>query len=273
MAIITVSRELAAMGDETAKELARLLNYRLVDRRKLEERIKSYGVTEKKLEKYDERKPSFWDSLSQDRDDYLHYLKSAVLSEAKDGDCVITGRGAFAILKGLPGVLSVYLVSPRDVRTARVKSYFHCDEKRALQIIAKSDDDRIGFHRYFFEVDWRDTTNYHLTINTSRLHPAACAETIKTLLVNEISSETEESFKVRMNDLMLAQSIIHHVLYDKDIMVHFLEASVSNGCAHLFGVASSITIADAALEAAKEMPSIESVQSEIQVVHEYSVMP
>jgi cytidylate kinase len=273
MAIITISRELATLGDETAKELSRQLNYRLVDRCKLEERIKSYGVTGKKLEKYDDRKPSFWASLSQDRDDYLHYLKSAVLSEAKDGACVMIGRGAFAILRGLPGVVSVHLVSSKDVRTARVKSYFHCDEKRALQIIAKSDDDRIGFHRYFFEADWKDITNYHLTINTSHLHPAACAETIKSLLANVTSNETEELFRVRMNDLALAQSIIHHVLYEKEIMIHFLEASVSFGYARIFGVASSAAIADAALEAAKEVPSIESVQSEIQVVHEYSVMP
>jgi cytidylate kinase len=273
MAIITITRELAALGDETAKELSRQLDYRLIDRFKLEERIKSYGVTGKKLEKYDGRKPSFWASLSQDRDDYLHYLKSAVLSEAKDGGCVVLGRGAFAILTGLPGVVSVYLVSSKDVRTERVKSYFHCDEKRALQIIAKSDDDRIGFHRYFFEADWKDTTNYHLTINTSHLHPSVCAETIKKLLVTAASGETEELFRVRMNDLMLAQSIIHHVLYEKEIMVHFLEASVSLGRVRLFGVASSAAIANAAIEAAKEVPSIESVQSEIQVVHEYSVMP
>ncbi|MDR0623927.1 MAG: cytidylate kinase-like family protein, partial [Treponema sp.] len=78
MAIITISRELAALGDETAHELAKLLNYRLVDKQVLEEQIKSYGIAGHKFEKYDERKPSFWASLSQDRDDYLHYLKTAV---------------------------------------------------------------------------------------------------------------------------------------------------------------------------------------------------
>ena len=273
MAIITISRELAALGDEIARELAKQLNYRLVDRFKLEECIKGYGVTGQKLEKYDERKPSFWASLSQDRDDYLHYLKSAVLSETKDGNCVVIGRGAFAILNGLPGVLPVYLVSLKDVRAARVKSYFHCDEKRALQIISQSDQDRIGFHKYFFEADWRDPSNYKLTINTSHLHPSVCAELIKNLLSNTVNSETEDSFKIRMKDLILAQSIIHHVLYEKGVAIHFLEASVSLGSACLFGVASSASIVDAAINAAKEVPSIESVKSEIQVVHEYSVMP
>jgi cytidylate kinase len=273
MAIITISRELAALGDEIAKELEKLLNYRFVDRLKLEECIKNYGVTGQKLAKYDERKPSFWDSLSQDRDDYLHYLKSAILNETKDGNCIVIGRGAFAILNGLPGVLPVYLVSSTDVRIARVKSYFHCDEKRALQIISHSDQDRIGFHKYFFEVDWKDPSNYQLTINTSHLHPSICADAIKNLLSNTIEDDIENLFKIRMEELIMAQSIIHHVLYEKEIAIHFLEASVSLGNACLFGVASSVSIADAAINAAKEIPSIKSVKSEIQVVHEYSVVP
>jgi hypothetical protein len=62
-------------------------------------------------------------------------------------------------------------------------------------------------------------------------------------------------------------------LYEKEIPVHFLEVSVSLGCARLFGVVSSASIAEAALVAAKEMPAIENAESEIQVVHEYSVMP
>jgi cytidylate kinase len=273
MAIITISRELAALGDEIARELAKQLNYRYVDRFTLEERIKSYGVTEQKLEKYDERKPSFFASLSRDRDDYLHYLKSALLNETKDGGCIVIGRGAFAILSGLPGVLPVYLVSSTDVRTARVKSYFRCDEKRAMNIISQSDEDRIGFHKYFFEVDWKDPSNYQLTINTSRLHPSVCAEIVKTLLLNSVNSETEDLFKERMGDLILAQNVIHHILYEKEIAVHFLEASVSLGNACLFGVAASASIAEAAVQAAKEVPSLKNVISEIQVVHEYSVMP
>jgi osmotically-inducible protein OsmY len=73
--------------------------------------------------------------------------------------------------------------------------------------------------------------------------------------------------------MSLAQSIIHHVLYEKGLQVHFLEASVSENNAVLFGVASSAALVDAAMQAAKETPSIEKVHSEIQVVHEYSVMP
>jgi cytidylate kinase len=273
MAIITISRELAALGNEIAKELNKQLGYRFVDKLTLEDRIKSYGVTDQKLQKYDERKPSFFASLSQDRDDYLHYLKSAILNEAADGNCIIIGRGAFSILGDLPGVFPVYLVSTEDVRIARVKSYFHCDEKRSREIINQSDQDRIGFHKYFFDADWKNPKNYTLTINTSHLHPAFCAEMIKNLITSAVNEETETLFRQKMKELILAQSIIHHVLYEKEIAIHFLEASVSGSAACLFGVASSAALAEAAVNAAKEVPSVQSVSSEIQIVHEYSVMP
>jgi cytidylate kinase len=273
MAIITISRELAAMGDETAHELAKLLNYRFIDKRMLEERIKSYGVAGRKLEKYDERKPSFLASLSRDRDDYLHYLKTAVLTEAEQGPCVFIGRGASMIFKNVPGVLSIFLVAPFDIRVERVKSYFHCDDKRARQIVEQSDHDREGFHRYFFDMHWQDPGNYHLTLNTGHLHPVICAGIIKQLRDHIITPDEELKNAEGLKDLILGQRIKHHILYEKEVPVHFLEASVTAGVVTLYGVANSQALVEAAVSAARETAPAASLRAEIQIVQEYNVMP
>jgi cytidylate kinase len=272
MAIITISRELAALGDETAHELAKLLNYRFVDKQALEERIKSYGVVGRKFEKYDERKPSFWASLSQDRDDYLHYLKTAIYTEADQGGCVFIGRGASVVFRNVPGVISIFLVAPYDIRAERVKSYFHCDDKRARQVIEQSDHDRIGFHRFFFDIEWKDPGNYHLTLNTGHLHPVVCAEIIKNLRDHSFIPEIEAENAARLKELTLAQQIKHHIIYEKEIPIHFLEASVSNNMATLYGVANSQSLIEAALTAAREVAGSVTVQTEIQIVQEYTVM-
>jgi cytidylate kinase len=273
MAIITISRELAALGDETAHELAKILNYRFVDKLSLEERIKSYGVLDRKFEKYDERKPSLFASLSQDRDDYLHYLKAAIFAEAEGGNCVFIGRGAGAVFKNIPGVLSVFLVAPGEIRNERVKSYFHCDDRRARQIIEQSDQNRLGFHRYFFDIDWRSPDNYHLTLNTGHLSPMVCAELVKSLLKNLISGEIEAQNIQRLGELTLSQRVVHHILYEKELPIHFLESSVSGSVVTLYGVASSQALVEAAVSSAREVLSVTEVRSEIQVVQEYSVMP
>ncbi|MDR0557215.1 MAG: cytidylate kinase-like family protein [Treponema sp.] len=275
MAIITISRELAVLGDETAAELAKKLKYRLVDKNTLEQKIKSYGVDDARLKKYDERKPPLWASLSQDRDNYLHFLKTSMLAEANLGNAVFVGRGASVIFKDIPGVLSIFLVAAPEIRVERVKSYFHCDEKKAKRIIEKSDNDRSGFHHYFFDMDWRAPENYLLTLNTGRTHPSVCTEIIKQLADYHITEETQSLHETRIKEATLAQDIKHFILYEKEAPVHFLDVVVSMDKIVLYGVANSQALVDAAISAAieKAMSSSLTVVSEIQVVQEYSIVP
>jgi cytidylate kinase len=277
MAIITISRELATLGDETARELAKQLGYNLVDKNTLSERIKSYGVENSKLKKYDERKPSFFASLSHDRDDYLHYLKTAILEEAERGSCIFIGRGAGAILKNMPALISMFLAAPLEIRTERVKNYFHCDEHRARQIIERSDQDRIGFHRYFFDIDWRNPENYHISLNTGISPPAVCAEIVMLLKNRIFTPETEEQNRIHLKKLILEQRVKHNIMYEQGIPVHFLEVSANGNTVTLYGVVNSQGLFDSAMKAAQETAgSVESsvtIRNEIQIVHEYSVIP
>jgi cytidylate kinase len=273
MAIITISRELAALGDETAHELVGALQYRFIDKKSLEERMKDLGALERQMIKYDERKPSFLASFSQDRDDYLHYLKTAIYAEAGKGNCIFMGRGTNVLLRGIPGVLSVFLSSPAEIRQERVKSYFYCDERRSRQIIQQSDRDREGFYQYFFEQKWRNPENYHLALNTGHIHPKLCAALIKTILEQTNTEEQEAEHSRRIKDLILGQQVVHHIRYDKTIPIHFLEAAAESGSVTLYGVVNSPALIEAAVTSAKEVPEVNSVASEIQVVQEYSVIP
>ena len=273
MAIITISRELAALGDETAQELAKQLDRPLVDKHSLEERMKSCGVGDRMLAKYDERKPSLLASLSHGRDDYLHFLKTAIYGEAEQGSCIFIGRGVSMILKKVPGVFTVFLAAPMEIRLERVKSYFQCDENRARQILEKSDRDRIGFYRYFFETDWKDAGNYHLTLNTGHLHPEVCAEIIKYMRDRIITEEEEKQNIRRIIELSLEQKIKQAILYDKEITIHFLEIEVSKEKITLYGATSSQSLVEAAITVAREIAPLAEIQSEIQVVQEYAIYP
>ena len=273
MGIISISRELAALGDETARELAKQLGYRFVDKHTLEERIKSFGVDEEKLKKYDERKPSFISALSQDRDDYLHYIKTAILAEAEQGNCVLIGRGVRSVLKNVPAHIGVFLTASPEIRIERVKSYFHCDEIRAQQIIERSDHDRSGFHRYFFEINWKDPGNYHLALNTGTLSPMNCADIIRQLTEWMFTPEAEAKSVVRLKELILEQKIKQHILYEKEIRIHFLEVAFTGNTITLYGVTNSQAMVETTLEAAREAAGTNTVQSEMQIVHEYSLLP
>ena len=74
MAIIAISRQVAALGDEIAAAAAKKLGYKFIDRKSIEEKIVALGFSAEKLKKYDEKKPGFFASLAKDSDEYLYYL-------------------------------------------------------------------------------------------------------------------------------------------------------------------------------------------------------
>jgi cytidylate kinase len=273
MAIITIARELAALGEEVARELSRLTGYRLIDREYLEKRLTEYGVDAAKRDKYDEKKPGFWASLSQERDDYLHFLKAALFEEAIGGDCIVVGRGGNAIFKSVACLVSVKLVSPLALRIERVMKAYGCDERHALQIVEESDHNRSGFHKYFFSVDWADPRSYDLCVNTTKIESAQAAKLVDDYRKLVVDKAGEEAGKRRLAELLLGQRVVTEIVYAKKVPVHFLEAAADGGRIVLHGVANTQSAIDSALAAARSVPGVAEAESAIQVVQEFTVMP
>ena len=99
MAVITFSRQVAALGDEVAGALAKKLGYNFITRKEIEKRIVELGFPENKMPKFDERKPGFFASLTKDRDEYLNYAQYAILEAAEKKNVVIIGRGSLQDLQ------------------------------------------------------------------------------------------------------------------------------------------------------------------------------
>jgi cytidylate kinase len=273
MAIITISRELAALGEEIARELSKATGYKLIDREYLEKRLGDFGVGPEKRQKYDEKKPGFWASLSQERDDYLHFLKTALFQECLPGACIAVGRGAGAILKSVPSLVSVRVVAPLASRVERVMRFYSCDERHALQIVEQSDHDRIGFHKYFFSIDSADPREYDLVVNTARLDVPDAVKAIDGFRSIMVDADREKAGRDRVADLLLGQTVVSEIVYARKVPVHFLEAAAEGGRIVLHGVANTQAAIDSALAAARSVPGVVEAESAIQVVQEFTVMP
>jgi cytidylate kinase len=273
MAIITVARELAALGEEVARELSRITGYKLIDREYLEKRLTDYGMGAEKRDKYDEKKPGFWASLSQERDDYLHFLKAALFEETVGGDCIVIGRGGASIFKSVPSLIAIKLIAPLALRIERVMKTYACDERHALQIVEESDHNRIGFHKYFFSVDWTDPRSYDLCLNSIKVEPAQAAKVIDDFRKIAVDKAREEAGRRRLAELLLGQRVVTEIVYAKKVPVHFLEAAADGERIVLHGVANTQAAIDAALAAARSVPGVAEAESAIQVVQEFTVMP
>jgi cytidylate kinase len=273
MATIAIARELGALGEELAAELGRSTGFKIIDRDHLESRLAALGLNPEKHQKYDERKPGLWASLSQERDDYLHYLKLTLYEEAAEGSCIMLGRGAGAILKSMPNLASIRVTAPIADRISRIRKSFACDERHALQLIEQSDHDRSGFHKYFFSIDWHDPRNYGLVLNMGDFSLEDAAKIVDDYRRIVSSEERERAGKIRAKELLLGQRVVTEIVYVRKIPIHFLEAEARGGRVTLHGVANTEGVIEEALAAARSVPGVEETESTIQVVQEFTVMP
>ncbi len=269
MAIISISRQVAALGDEIATALAQKIGYSFIDRKQIEARIVELGFPKEKLAKYDERKPGFFASLVKDRDEYLNYLQYAMLEVAEKGNCILIGRGAFVILENIPNLVSLRFVSNDNVRLERLKNEFSWTDKQAQARIDESDNNRMGFHKSFFNVSNTDPQHYLLTLNTSVLSLDESVKIIEDLVKIHVTPKKESDGKVVVEQRLKCQRLVNQLLFDYHINVNFLRAVVDGNVITLQGVADSQGLVERAVRtAAKILPTCE-IRSNISIVQDF----
>ncbi len=273
MAIIAISRQVAALGDEVAQELAKKLGYTFIGRKEIEKRIIDLGFAEEKLEKYDEKKPGFFASLAKDRDEYLDYLQTAVLDAASTGNCILIGRGAFVILEDVPNLLSVRFVAKESIRVDRLMHEFDWDEKQALKRIEESDANRVGFHKSFFNLSTEDSSAFHMVLNTGVFDKETAASMLSQMTKSLITPQMEKDGSKKIAELLEAQKLVNILVFEHKLNINFLRAVIDGDTITLQGIADSGVLVEKATTITKEIMSDKKVVSAISIVQDFKAYP
>lgn len=271
MAIIAISRQVAALVDEIAAAAAKKLGYTFITRKQIENRIVELGFPKEKLQKYDEIKPGFFASLAKGRDEYLNYLQYAVLEAASKGNCILIGRGSFVILEDVPNLISLRFVAKESVRAKRLEKEFNWTEKQAMARINESAANRKGFHKSFFNIDNEDSSHYMLTINTGILEQEEVVKQIVNFVKYFADPEKEALGKKRIENMLKAQDLTNKLLFEYKLNINFLRAIIDDEGTSitLQGVADSQAIVDRAVTlAAKILPSC-TIKSAVNIVQDF----
>lgn len=266
MAVIAISRQVAALGDEVSDALAKKLGYTFVGRKAIEKRIVELGFPKEKMEKYDERKPGFFASLAKDRDAYLNYMRTAILEAASQGNCVLIGRGTFVVLEDVSNLISVRFVSDDSVRIRRLMDEFNWTEKQALQRITESDANRMGFHQNFFNIENENPAHYQLTVNTGRVSLENTVDLISSFVKNSITPEREDDGCKKIAGMYRAQLLVNELFFNQKLNINFLHAVFQGDELVLQGVTDSAATVEKALSIAESIISDKKVRSDISIV-------
>jgi cytidylate kinase len=188
MAVITISRQFGAGGDELARRLVKKLDYRYVSQQVLKEVATRAGVSmdgaaaaEKSAGSWimalvdrilPKEKMDSWlktDSGLMDGQDYLALVTEVITEIGREGDALILGRGGQHILRDSPGVYHVLLVADREVRLRQARDYYQFTDKEAESELKVRDRRRDVYLRAFGDIDPNDPLLYDLTVNTGRV--------------------------------------------------------------------------------------------------------
>ena len=229
MAVITVSRQMGSLGTEMAQILAKRLEYEYVDKEKIGEALMTLGLPEPEVERFDEKKPPFWDSWQIQRKKYLHFLEAVIYDFARRGKKVIVGRGGQVLLKQLPGVLHLRVIAPLEVRIKRIVEEKPGDEKEAARLLRRNDRESEGFIRSFFEASWDDPGLYDLVINTQKISLEKAVDLVLEALQSREIGEGEKKADEKLAEMALIQKVEAALIGVLGVDVHHLNTQVEKG--------------------------------------------
>jgi cytidylate kinase len=114
----------------------------------------------------------------------LFTIECKIMNDMADlHNAVIIGRGGFHALRDRPGVTRVFIHAPLDFRIKRLMKVQNITNiRQARADIEESDQSRAKFIRDMVGVNWTDSLNYHVSIDSSRVSFEASVEMIMKLV-------------------------------------------------------------------------------------------
>jgi cytidylate kinase len=184
--IVTVEREYGSRGGEFAHDLAQRLGWKLLDSKLVERAARAAGVSPELASRFDERLDPwyyrygkiFWHDVAFpmaglteqqvfDSERLFELMRDEVLEAAKEGHCVIVGRGAACALACHPGCFHVFVYATSRAKREWFQAAFPSQAQHADQLLADMDKRRAAAIRQFYQQDWCSRSLYHMLLNSA----------------------------------------------------------------------------------------------------------
>jgi cytidylate kinase len=101
-----------------------------------------------------------------DADGIRAVTERLVRAAAKEGNCVIVGRGSAYYLHDRPDAFHVFVYAPLDEKVSRLRQMGK-SEQEAIQLAETVDLDRAAFIKQHFDVEWPARQYFHVMINSA----------------------------------------------------------------------------------------------------------
>lgn len=173
--IISIGREFGSGGHEIAEILAKRFDIPLYDFNLLRDIANEKGVHVSNLEKYDEvprkgfsKTVRGYNNSPQVNIAYMQF--DFLRKKANEGESfVVVGRCSEEVLKGTPGLITMFILGDEDKKLERIMRIHGLNEKAGKELLRRQNKKRRDYHNFFCDSNWGDSRNYEVSINSSKL--------------------------------------------------------------------------------------------------------
>jgi len=182
--VITIDREYGTGGAEIAAKLAAQLGWKLWDQALTTEIAKQAKCAPAEVERREERRDPLSHRLFKsfvrgafegnintqpiemlDADRIVALTQEIVKRAAREGNCVIVGRGSACFLQECASAFHVFIYAPPEEKIRRLMQAGRSREQ-ALDLSASVDRDRSSFIKNYFGKNWPNRDLFQLMLNS-----------------------------------------------------------------------------------------------------------
>ncbi len=195
--VISISRAMAAGGEEIGRDVAAQLGFRFADEEIVVQAAERAGVSPETIEKVERTPPliqrilQYMGSMPVEPSSYLPapahlspayeaLIEQVIRETAAQGNVVIVAHGASIPLAGAAGLLRVLVTGSQEARAARLAAAAGLGKGRAKKAIQDSDRERREYLQRFYNIRVELPTHYDIVLNTDVLSLSTATELITT---------------------------------------------------------------------------------------------
>ena len=266
MPFVAMTREMGSLGKDVAAGLAERLGRQVVHHEIIDNLASKMRLRKSHVVRFLEGKSGIWERLTTDQTSLSIYTADETFALAESGKvAVIRGWGATHLLRPVPHVVSVRVCAPFEMRVKRMMERLNTDDRDFVENeIRMSEEAHAAITRRHFGLNWQDSENYDLVLNTERLTIDECVDEVMGLLDDPTFEETAASQRVFAN---LALEAHVRAALRQDSRTNRLQISVKSedGVVTLSGLVDPRNEPWHAVEVASQVPGVKEVGNRIRL--------
>ena len=267
MPLIAMTREMGSLGKDVAAGLSERLGKRVVHHEIIDQLANKMRLRKSHVIRFLEGKAGIWERLTTDKTSLSIYTADETLQLAEKKEvAVIRGWGAAHLLRPIPHVLCIRVCAPRELRITRMMERLNTDDRALVEgEIRLSEEAHGAITRRHFGINWQDSENYDLVLNTERLAIDECVEEVMNLLDDRAFQETPASIQMFSN-LALQTHVRAALRQDPRTAKMMITIEADEGRVTLSGILESGLEAKDAVEVVSAVSGVKNVVNQLRSV-------